>query len=254
MLAKFGLRQLSGAIVTSLVFASLTGTAQASSLTFSSYGTWNNTQGGSYINNYNVNASGVWSYGSQTTGDNQVRWGYPVIAPYAQYQSGLGFTGDNAKSVNLGSIFLLGTLRHFNNPIWAGTAASAVDFILNLSFGAGGSQVFNYTMSIDETPNSGVCPYYSVTPCSDKIAFANDSLARDFSWNGQAYSLNILGFSDATGTTPINEFISQEGGTSEAYLYGQITPIPEPITMVGTGLSLLGMGVMRRRQIKMARR
>lgn len=253
MLAKFGLRQLSGAVVTSLVFASLTGTAQAGSLTFSSYGTWNNAQGGAYVNNYNVNSSGVLSYGSQTTGDNQVRWGNPVIAPYVQYQSGLGFTGDQAKSVNVGSIFQLGTLRHFNNPIWGGTAASAVDFILNLSFGAGGSQVFNYTMSIDETPNSGVCAYYSVTACADKIAFANDSLARDFSLNGQDYSMKILGFSNATGSTPINAFISQEGGTSEAYLYGQIT-VPEPITMVGTGLSLFGMAVMRRRQIKMARR
>ena len=105
---------------------------------------------------------------------NDVRWGTD------NPNSGLGFDGiapPPAVLPALGSPFLLGTLRHYNNPITAGTAASSVDLSLNTNLTIGGNAIgagpFNFRFLIDETSNAEPCAYPSVTPCSDKISFQN---------------------------------------------------------------------------------
>ena len=99
-------------------------------------------------------------------------------------------------------------------------------------------------MQIDETPNEGTCAYFSITPCADKISISETSLSNKFSVAGIDYTLQLLGFSLTPGHVPINEFISQEGGTNEALLFAKVTavepePVPEPATVAGTALWLL---------------
>jgi hypothetical protein len=72
-------------------------------------GTWSLPVGGSGVNTPTV------------SGENQIRWGTPATA---SGQSGLGFKGrgpDLNLPITLGENFLIGELRHFNNPIFAGS-------------------------------------------------------------------------------------------------------------------------------------
>ncbi|MEB3116905.1 MAG: THxN family PEP-CTERM protein [Limnothrix sp.] len=198
-----------------------------------------------------LNSSGSWGtpsgtpfYSFQTVGaENQVRWGIPASEAGP---SGLGFTGVGATPITLGSIFQLGTLRHFNNPIY--DAANSVGLSVTLDFAEIADEIFNFTMNIDETTNSGTCSYFSVTPCADKISWNNALGDRSFSYDGKEYTLELSGFKLSPDGELVSDFISQEGGTSEAYLYGRIREVPEerstpePSLMFGlAGFAALGL-------------
>jgi hypothetical protein len=228
---KFSLFKLSTASA-ALVFG-IAPQAGAISLSLSS-GSWNEPVGGSEIVYQTV--------GSET----QVRWGTPFYGGGTSQKSGVGFTGVGPSTFGLGEIFQVGQLRHFNNVVSGGTAASAVSLSLFLNFdNPVATQSFNLNLEIDETPNElGTCAYFSITPCSDKISLSETSMSNQFSVAGIDYTLQLLGFSLTPGGVPINEFISQEGGTNQASLFAKITAVesetvPEPATVAGTALWLL---------------
>lgn len=227
---KFSLFKLSTASA-ALVFG-MAPQAGAISLNLSS-GSWHQPVGGSGIV-YQTVAS-----------ETQVRWGTPAYGGGTSQKSGLGFTGVGPSTFGLGEIFQVGQLRHFNNVVSGGTAASAVNLSLFLNFdNPVATQSFNLNLQIDETPNGGSCVYFSLTPCADKIFISETSLSNQFSVAGTNYTLQLLGFSLTPGGTPINEFISQEGRTNEAFLFAKVTaaepePVPEPATLAGTALGLL---------------
>ena len=228
--SKFSLFQLSTASA-ALVFG-IAPQAGAISLNLSS-GSWNQPVGGSGIV-YQTVAS-----------ETQVRWGTLLGGGGISQKSGLGFTGVGPSTFGLGEIFQVGQLRHFNNVIVLETAASAVNLSLFLNFDDPvATQSFNLNLQIDETPNGGTCAYFSITPCADKISISETSLSNQFSVAGIDYTLQLLGFSLTPGGVPINQFISQEGGTNQASLFAKITavepePVPEPATFAGTALWLL---------------
>jgi hypothetical protein len=224
---KFTLFKLSTASA-ALVFG-IAPQAGAISLNLSS-GNWNQPVGGSRIVYQTV--------GSET----QVRWGIPHYGGGTSLKSGLGFTGVGPSTFGLGEIFQVGQLRHFNNVVSGGTAAFAVNLSLFLNFdNPVGTQSFNLNLEIDETTNEGTCDYFSTTPCADKISISETSLSNKFSVAGINYTLQLLGFSLTPEDVPINEFISQEGGTNQALLFAKVTPqpVPEPATLAGTALWLL---------------
>ncbi len=176
-------------------------------------GTWSNVQGGSGISSQTVN------------GESQVRWGTPATMSGS---SGLGFTGVGALDFEADDVLQIGTLRHFNNPIWGGTAASAVDLSLSFDLADLGVKTFDFTLTIDETPNSGTCAYESVTPCADRIAWTNSLAAQSFQLDGTDYTLELLGVRESLTGDLLESFISQEGGTSEAFLFAKLTTV-EPV-------------------------
>lgn len=204
-----------------------------------------------------TSSSGSWGiptgtsvYNYQTVGaENQVRWGDPLTS---NGRSGLGFTGVGETPLTIGSVFQLGTLRHFNNVIAAGTAASSVGLSVMLDFAEIASEVFNFTMTVDETPNAGTCAYFSVTPCADKITWSNAISDRSFSFGGKSYTLELAGFKSSPVGDLVSDFISQEGGTSTAYLYGKISEVPQestPEPSVFLGLAGLTALALRRRAL-----
>ncbi|MEG3959810.1 THxN family PEP-CTERM protein [Microcoleus sp. herbarium2] len=229
-LTKFSLFKLSTASA-ALVFG-IAPQAEAISLNLSS-GSWNQPVGGSEIV-YQTVAS-----------ETQVRWGISPDGGGTSQKSGLGFTGVGPSTFGLGEIFQVGQVRHFNNLIFTGTAASAVNLSLSLNFdNPTGTPFFNLNLQIEETVNEGSCGYFSITPCADKISISETSLSNKFSVAGIDYTLQLLGFSLTPGEVPINEFITQEGETNQALLFAKVTaaepePVPEPATLVGTALWLL---------------
>ncbi len=161
----------------------------------------------------------------QTIGnENQIRWGQST----GSGQSGLGFTGVDPNPnlvVPFETNFLLGTLRHFNNPISPGTAASSVSLTLETLFTQPPIEIdFIYNSTIDETPNAAPCTYPSgTTPCADKITISTVP-NQTFTFNGKTLTLASF-FLDSNGN-PTDSLISQEKGTTTAQVFGRLTAPP----------------------------
>jgi F420-0:gamma-glutamyl ligase-like protein len=67
------------------------------------------------------------------------------------------------------------------------------------------------------------------------------------------YTLELLGFSPTSIGTPVNGFISEEGGmTNQAFLFGRVVEtsaaVPEPTAIAGVMLAGAGLRYLRRRQ------
>ena len=183
------------------------------------------------------NVTGNWTtvYGGQFVsgeGTNQVRWGNPATG---NGKSGLGFVGSApAVSLPLNTNFVLGTLTHYNFPVFGGTAASGANLLVSLTLANAGETInrqFNYPFNIDETPNQNnvsLCDaskQISGVPCDDVITFDNNQ-AQNFFLNGNEYKMAISGFSsDPNGFSPLAKFTTTEGEQSNAYILGNITQI-----------------------------
>ncbi|PZV07586.1 MAG: hypothetical protein DCF22_21785 [Leptolyngbya sp.] len=232
--------------VTSVTALVLSVTAPVQAFTFNTSGTWD------AIANPGVAYQSVGS-------ENQIRWGTGAFTSGIESQSGLGFAGKSSLTASFGEILNLGTLRHFNNPIY-GFVPTSVGLTLNLDFGGSLpvlAQAFLFNLAIDETNNAlNPCPYSpnNAAGCSDKISFASTVSSNSFTVNNKIYTLELLGFSPTPNGTAVNEFISEEGGINEAFLFGRVVEtdtsaaVPEPTAIAGVMLAGAGFRYLRRRQ------
>lgn len=233
-----------GLVVASLTLVSFP--AQAIELS-SSTGSWTSVSGVTNINGLNT---------------NQVRWGVPSSQGTGD-QSGLGFVGSAPPTVSLplDTLFVLGTLTHYNYRITAGSssAQSQSDLTIALNIANAGETInpnFNYNFNIDETlnyPTLAQCGSSQISnvPCDDIITLVNPQ-QQTFTLNGNQYQLAISGFSNnPDGSSPFAQFITTENQQSNAYLVGQITdvtPVPwetDALSVVGTTILFAG-GVWRK--------
>jgi len=190
-----------------------------------------------------------------TKTETKTRWvdNGQYIAPSDDFKSGLGFDGVNDLQLDVGQVFSVGKLTHFNQTIWAdGTEATDASLNLDLDFGnAGpGKQSFNFDFTIDETINSAeVCPYQTDAGkgCSDRITWDwSIDQSSAFDYEGDRYTLELVGFSQQVAASSIvNDFVSQEQGDNSANLFARLVKvdttkdIPEPTSLLG----LAGLGL-----------
>lgn len=201
-------------------------------------GDWSNVVGGAAVITQDV----AIGYGNLL--ENQVRWG---TGPNGQ--SGLGFTGNAAPLVFAdGVAFEVGQLRHFNRNIVAGTAATAADLGINLTFvdPLVGLKTWLFTLGVNETPNQ----FPPVTPADDDFIYFPVSQSSVFVDGSMQYTLTILGFGPAADELE-SFFRSPEGTDNSTLVWGELTgeqiiPAPGAILLGGIGTCLVSW--LRRRR------
>jgi hypothetical protein len=182
--------------------------------------------------------AGIWIDAKPTgaadgLGTNEIRWGSST----GQGRSGYRFDGSSGGTFDLGEEFLLGAFWHFNWPIYPPAITSA-DLEVTLHFTdplISPDPVFTYTFNHEETPNyscgSGNCAYSPCQDpgCPDRVTFPSNYGEESFLIDDTLYTLKILGFVRSwPGSTPINEFITQEEKNNKAYLIGQLSSVLVP--------------------------
>lgn len=200
----------------------------------------------------------------KTGTETKTRWvdnGWDV-APTDDFKSGLGFSGVSDLNLDVGQIFNVGQLTHFNQTIWGdGTDATSASLSLDLDFSDTGlgTQTFDFDISIDETQNHGApCAYETDEGkgCADRIAWdfsINQESA--FAYEGEQYTLELVGFSEqVAASTIVNDFISQEQGDNSANLFARLVKvdttqdIPEPASLLGlAGFGLFALQTRKKR-------
>lgn len=115
---------------------------------------------------------------------------------------------------------------------------------------AGLSDTFQF--SHNETPNTPPCPPGSASVCDDVVTIGSVNLNQLITVGSDTYFFNLLGFSTDGGTTIQFQYLSPEGGTNRAGLFGVVTSqpipsVPEPATLTLLGSGLMVAGFARRR-------
>lgn len=199
-------------------------------------GDWINAQptSGITINNSGSNgglSTARWGTGASTAGQS----GYDFLS---------AATPVNAQSD--GTAFALGTFTHLNWPI-TGTPLDKIDLSLALE----DTGIFNVTTTFNidhnETPNSTGGP-----ADNDIVTITNPIVNQLFTYNGQNYYFNLIGFSQNGGATISNVFSTVEGQANTATLYARITetpvnPVSEPAAMLLMSTGLAGLFGIRLR-------
>ena len=194
---------------------------------------------GDWVNavpNVTINNSGI------NGGLSTARWGTPASG---NGQSGYDFESRPTKFDVFSdgtTAFLLGDFTHVNFPI-TGTSLDTIDLALKVEDLGVFDVVTSFNFEHDETPNSGPNP-------NDFVEITNPIVNKQFTYLGQDYYFNLLGFSQDGGTTISTLFETKENQLNTAGLYAKITeaPVPEPATFVLFGIGLLSIaGVSRKK-------
>ena len=154
----------------------------------------------------------------------QVRFGTPASAGQ---QSGLGFTPTSVTSVPLSTNFVVGTLKHFNFPIYNGASSVRLTVTLNADT-ADGHIAFNlpFTIGIDETENIPPCTYSPVVvDCPDALHLPPGGVSASQAVGSlHTYTLTVLGFTaNAADTTPQSQLVTQEQSENTGYLVASLS-------------------------------
>ncbi|NMF62386.1 choice-of-anchor K domain-containing protein [Brasilonema octagenarum] len=202
------------------------------------------------------NSSGIWGTpdpGSNTdpvfsgVGMNSFTWGRPhpddFENNYGTPANQLTFTGNPFWADDVGSLFKVGDLEYYNGKVEESTSVDSVPLNLTLSFTNPGTfrEVFNFGFQLVNTPNLGQNPEDD----ADIVYIKDNFSTRSFNFEGNEYQLNLIGFSQNGGNTPVNKFSVLEGDRTTAGIYARMTRItpakqtPEPAGIVG--LSVLGI-------------
>ncbi len=188
-------------------------------------------------------------------GTDFVRWGGTGDP---NTDSGYSFNPtDNPVGYVLGTPFALGVFTHFNQPIPVGSSITSVDYSFGFSTNGTPSSLADvFHFDHNETPNVEPCPTPSGNnPCDDIVTISAVTLNSLIQVGTDQFFFNLLGFSTDGGATIGSQFLSPEGGSNSATLYGVVTSqplvvgaVPEPASLVlmGSGLILLATRLRKR--------
>lgn len=189
-------------------------------------------------------------------GSNSFTWGKPNLEDTVNFgtpPNKLTFTGSSFFAEN-NSLLKIGDLSYFNGIVEKETNVDAVPFNLRLSLSSPSNEIFNedfqFQFGLINTDNDA-----NNTPDqnADTVKVSNQS-ARSFTFAGDEYILDIIGFSQDDGKTTKSEFTVREKENTTAGLFAKIREVPKPekVPEPGSivGLSALGIYLIYRNKSK----
>ena len=209
-------------MVLGLVFGSTSFVAAVAIPINSATGEWQNVVGGQNV----VISGNTASWGAASV----LRSSYvfdPRPTPFFASSNGIPFS--------------VGSFTHNNFVIPSGTGIKSIDLLLNLGIDV--LPVFPATFKFEHEETANQC--VGLDCSNDLITIVNPVVNKDFSYLGNDYFFNLLGFSQNNGVDIKTHFSTVEGQENIADLYGTITStaVPEPLTVLLLGLGLIGVGV-----------
>jgi hypothetical protein len=175
---------------------------------------------------------------------------------YGTPSNRLTFTGVGAISAEPDALFSFGSLYYYNGTTAMGSTPDSVklDVSINLTSPFSTSENFLFPFRLISTVNTS-----DPNASADSVKFVAVASPASFSYNGIDYTLQFLGFGNIVGGgfAGIDEFHVLENRSATANLIGRftakgnVTPVPEPgsLVLLGTGLAgLAGFRVRRSRR------
>jgi hypothetical protein len=201
------------------------------------------------------------------TANAQVRWGT---------DTGFGRSGYDFEAVGIPQLTVnppagsaltnIGTFRHVNQPISAGTSITNAKLRFTTDVFVDGSYLdtvsFIYDFVHTETPNGAdPCAFggangqgVNLVGCADRVQTVFNSQSEFFTIDGNDYALDVVGFLVGNPGVATTSFLTQEEAVNTAFLRGKLVlysqAVPEPTTwaMLIAGFGLVG-GMARRQRM-----
>ncbi|GAA6619566.1 choice-of-anchor K domain-containing protein [Scytonema sp. NUACC26] len=229
---------LAVSVITALGFSSQ---ALGLSITGKSSGTWGQPINYPGSANTDPHYTGV--------GTSTFKWGdsQPNQPIYGTPANEMSFTGNPFQAKD-GMPFKIGDLTYYNGTVPQGTNVDSVSLSVALLFSEpfSFSEVFKYELELENTTNEG-----DPEKDADSVIVKNTFSDRSFSFGGDDYLLELIGFSQDGGNTAVRKFRVYENQNITAGVYARMTRIapprqvPEPTSLAG--LSLISIYLLSRR-------
>lgn len=210
--------------------------AKAVSLSGYVYGEFSHPLAGC-ADEYHINNADL---GHSSSSSSVFSWGASRHSPYGSQFSFDGASSDAHEtdfSVSSGSAFSLGQFTYTNLPTRRSSSVEGIDFRVNINLSGVGWSSFDYSLSIDNTPNNGGND-------ADHVGLKNRPDDVFFDYAGQSYMLEVLGFSRDSGLTfeDYATVAERSSTTAEIYARVQVVPVPAAVWLfVSGGIALVSI-------------
>ena len=221
------------------------------------------------IDNSDVGASATVYWGDATNKSNNLQNSF-VFNGNASDTFGSGIFG----STTLGNLFSLGTFDYHNAKTKQDNITAvnfrtsmSIDGFNQMTVGSFGSAYLEFTMSINNTPDSNnpITSSDSVwvsavnvgmdTPAGPIVMAYDFVTGMNMLIGGENYNFMLMGFSRDGGNTFEEQAISLENSTTNAEIFAMITPmavstvpVPAAVWLMGSGLlGLIGLSCRKKK-------
>ncbi|SDJ34717.1 choice-of-anchor K domain-containing protein [Lutimaribacter saemankumensis] len=219
------------------------GLANAATFSGTATGAWTNPDGtfGYAINNADAGGTADVTWGTPISGSTDNLWSF----------DGAGSDGGAGWTAGVGSVFSVGDFSYRNGSVTSTNFAGAdLSVTLAITSPLSVTELFSFEFDVINTPNNTGDPVLD----GDIASIVSGASSQTFTYLGDKYTLNLLGFSSDGGSTIVSGFNVPENATAGASLYGKITlapiPLPAGAPLLLTGVA--GFAWLRRRKAKKA--